>query len=1843
MKLSLEKFVALLLEIAFLTALSLAQTATGSPPFSTIGGGPDEIDLGNLNVHWSFPVFSKPGRGLSFAYALGYNSSFWTSDTGVWQAVDGWGWKGEGIGLLGSLTNIEELFPCGVSGKYTEDYNSWAYFDANGVEHDFPGDVYYNECTNVWTPLNGATATDGSGYILSASRAVYGRITTPSGITLSPVRVLTSSGVTGAPSSFTEGNGDIIDPNGNILQASAAGSYNASYTDTLGMAVLSNSGVAPNPISFNYIDTNGDTRSGCVDNAHECVIANFTNYTVQTNFGCSNIAEFGPRSVPLITSLSYPDGSSYSFSYESTPGYPGNVTGRIQTVTLRTGGTITYTYTGGNNGVVCADGSAAGFNRQTSDGTVSYTRSQINGSEWQTNITDEQGNLTQLWFQGIYETKRQNYQGSNTLLQTIQTCYNGSSPDCTGTGVGFPITQKTVLLQLPTGSQKETITSFNSAGLITETDAYDWGSNPTATLLQKVVTSYASPGNNILDRPYQVTTSDSTGQLAQTTYTYDEGTPTGTSNVPSHAAVSGGRGNATTISEWLNTGGSLASHKSYDDTGNVLTATDPGGHVAQYSYTDSFQDNVNRNSLAYVSQSTYPPTGSIQHITSAKYDANTGLPVSQTDENGQITSYLYDSMLRSTQISYPDGGQTVKNYPNTTTVETKQKQDSANWIDQYLYLDAYGRQSQTRLVDPEGDDYSETTYDAVHRTVSVTNPHRSISAATDGTSTTQYDALGRVTGLTHADGNTLQTSYNDTTVTVTDETGRQRKSISDGLGRLVEVDEESSQWIPANPGGPATAGTGNVTVNGSLQNAQVQTQAATSGTGHVNIFGSEQHVGRPVIYDQGELQITVNGYTITYDYGQNSTATNIASAFASAFQNDPNSPVNASASSTTITFTARATGSGTNYSVSGGVNFFDSADFGNASFGVNPANTSLSGGQDAVYTTVYDSGSTTITVNGHSDTYSWSGSGTNSSNITSGLASAINGDSSAPESASASGNVVYLTSKATGAASNYGLSSSYTWNTSQFGSPSFTTSNSGSALSGGADAVPPTPAHWLWSFSPAYETRYSFNGLGNLLCIEQHGAVSGTGCSSDSSLDASSSWRVRRFTYDSASRLLTAKNPESGTTQYAYAVDSTCNPDGLLSSTTDARGVSTTYCYDALHRTTKKSYSDGSSPREFYYDQSNHGYSIGRLTHASNDVNAAYDPTYDSMGRVISQTYCIPSDCSYGVSVSAQYDLAGHLIWFTYPAKRKIQNFYNSAGRLTKVNYDSFNGTSINSPFFTVAQAGTPSTWGYAPAGSLQLAVYGNGVTQTAGYNNRLEVNLISQATSSQTLFSRSYNYLDGNHSNGNNGNIIGIVDNLNSNHSQAYDYDALNRIITGYQNDNAFNQTFSYDAWGNGVQSGTWSFQQTFTGSNQIQDYSYDAAGDLLNDTFHNYTYDAESRMKTVDGTGASYTYGPAGQRVRKDVGSSWTEYLEFGGTVVAEKNAGGWTDYMFADGERIAMSSSSAMSSTQYYHPDHLGTARMMTDASANTISNCLYAPFGQETSCSPSNAANHYKFTDNERDAEANLDHTWFRQYEAGQGRWLSPDPYLGSMNPVSPQSLNRYSYVGNMSLTETDSLGLYQDPLEGSAPCSMCGQDTRAEERDAENRNFFGTAYFMLPSSHYLGANADEGEIWYQRMVDNAFNHTDFGPITNADYIIWVNCQGADYKDLDCALAPASQKHAYNGWEHAYTGWERTRAILAGVYQRGGGAADPRFYLSLGFSAAAIGPQTVLLGDVITGDVTVGWQAGELTFTRYGVDYTPDKFLRINPLGDWDNANPYSRRPHYHRRPGIEKHRPWEGGW
>jgi RHS repeat-associated protein len=212
---------------------------------------------------------------------------------------------------------------------------------------------------------------------------------------------------------------------------------------------------------------------------------------------------------------------------------------------------------------------------------------------------------------------------------------------------------------------------------------------------------------------------------------------------------------------------------------------------------------------------------------------------------------------------------------------------------------------------------------------------------------------------------------------------------------------------------------------------------------------------------------------------------------------------------------------------------------------------------------------------------------------------------------------------------------------------------------------------------------------------------------------------------------------------------------------------------------------------------------------------------------------------------------------------------------------------------------------------------------------------------------------------------------------------------------------------------------------------WSYDAAGNLLNDGAHNYQYDPEGRIRCMDAGAncanptASYVYSVEGRRVKRTVGGATTLYLHDGGSVLSEfanpsPGVGTWQkDYIYLGGALLA--TESASDGTRYHFSDHLGTPRVITDAAGNVVSRHDYYPYGTEITAWTDGET--HKFTGKERDTESNLDYFGARYYASTLGRFTSTDPKgIALRHLLNPQKLNKYSYVLNNPLSLFDPNGM-----------------------------------------------------------------------------------------------------------------------------------------------------------------------------------------------------------------------------
>jgi RHS repeat-associated protein len=566
---------------------------------------------------------------------------------------------------------------------------------------------------------------------------------------------------------------------------------------------------------------------------------------LQTAFSVSGIQDVSSSSnvtiQPIVTVI-LADGSKWLFTYDSYA----NVT----SISLPTGGAISYTWT---TIAIPPCGSPTPVSRAVSQRTLNDGRGNSStwyynwgtpaNNTFTNTVTDSLGNDTAHVFTalapdayggcGYYETRTQSYQGSGgtrQLLKQVDTHYLSASLN---TSVSAPgnvanVVPDSIQTTIYPSGKVSLVTKAYDTGLganapifgnvVTQKD-YDWGQGAPGPLLRETDTTYLWQLNgnyltaHLLDLPASVTVKDGNGiRVAETDYTYDESANDylkGASISTQHVSPPNGmRGNLTTVSRWLNPSDSMvSSHTKWYDTGEVYQQIDPLGNVTTHSHDSAYLG-------AYSTQTCAPQTGSVTHCVSGTYDFSTGLLTSLTNENAtaqasgntpgdaaHTTTYAYDFMSRLTSASAPpdpgNGGASAQtsftfSAPNTFPFNVQKQTSVTNSLTDSAtaYFDGLGRGYQSQHVLSNGTAIVNTTFDGVGHVASVTNPFFYTTELTYGVTSSQYDALGRVTQVTKQDNSSSTVSYTDNCVTATDEAGKQRKSCSDALGRLTSVWED---------------------------------------------------------------------------------------------------------------------------------------------------------------------------------------------------------------------------------------------------------------------------------------------------------------------------------------------------------------------------------------------------------------------------------------------------------------------------------------------------------------------------------------------------------------------------------------------------------------------------------------------------------------------------------------------------------------------------------------------------------------------------------------------------------------------------------------------------------------------------------------------------------------------------------------------------------------------------------------------------------------------------------------------------------------------------------------------
>jgi RHS repeat-associated protein len=267
---------------------------------------------------------------------------------------------------------------------------------------------------------------------------------------------------------------------------------------------------------------------------------------------------------------------------------------------------------------------------------------------------------------------------------------------------------------------------------------------------------------------------------------------------------------AVTPGEECPAGVCLNTHAYFDQAGNVGKATNERGIESLIEFPVGYKHAFATQATTAVPDPLGNHGSSTAFTSSSTFDYTTGLVLTTTDANGQVTTYSYqndqgttDPLNRLRKVTRPDGGWTKYSFGETlpdlfTKVETLQ--DSTRTVISYQYVDPLGRASRS-FSSEGGGSYiaADTIYDQMGRVWKVSNPYRTTTrngvadlSHTNDWTVSHYDVLSRVDSVTLPDSSTVQTSYQGIYTTVTDQAGRQRRQKTDALGRIVRVDEPNT-------------------------------------------------------------------------------------------------------------------------------------------------------------------------------------------------------------------------------------------------------------------------------------------------------------------------------------------------------------------------------------------------------------------------------------------------------------------------------------------------------------------------------------------------------------------------------------------------------------------------------------------------------------------------------------------------------------------------------------------------------------------------------------------------------------------------------------------------------------------------------------------------------------------------------------------------------------------------------------------------------------------------------------------------------------------------------------------
>jgi RHS repeat-associated protein len=529
--------------------------------------------------------------------------------------------------------------------------------------------------------------------------------------------------------------------------------------------------------------------------------------------------------------------------------------------------------------------------------------------------------------------------------------------------------------------------------------------------------------------------------------------------------------------------------------------------------------------------------------------------------------------------------------------------------------------------------------------------------------------------------------------------------------------------------------------------------------------------------------------------------------------------------------------------------------------------------------------------------------------------------------------------------------------------------------------------------------------------------------------------------YDLLDRIVQVKEyPNSDT---AYITNYTYDTESHLIRVTNPLGASTINTYDNLGRLTKVDYpqdSYGPGMVSEYYTYDNVGNLATKTLGTQNPKTMEYEfyagyrvkKVTEPDGRVVEYGYDandnILTQTCLGVSYTySGYDARNRAHNFTAQIDGNTFNFsynYDLYGRMTSIQYPNrTNPVTYNYDELDRLQSipGFVNSMNYDLDGKITDMLFGNGVNNHYTYRSNDDKLANISVGPAGTLLNLNYSY-----------DNLGNITQINNDY---YSYDGLNRLKwAGDQPTKKIGNgtLWSYDGAGNRT-------NHTRYINSVMQesiDYTYDLANRLWSKgstTYTNsnigerlikaddsvtwtYQYDGESRLIKALNNGTTIsenTYDGSGMRIKKVESGKTVYYVYNGNNPIVEysANEGIYSYYIYAGKQTIAEESNGVV---KFYHKDHLGSTRIITDALGTKLAEYTYEPFGRVVI----GADGEQSFTGKKQD-ETGLLYFGARFYDVEVGRFLTLDPIKSGNNWFIYCENNPLNYVDLLGLEKTTS--------------------------------------------------------------------------------------------------------------------------------------------------------------------------------------------------------------------------------